>query len=291
MDSRALAQLFWGMWEYSWTQAWTCDPCIGRWILIYWTTRKAPPLFIYISSINGHKPSCGLLFFHLEYILVNTPCQWTELAGPFFRVMPGKSHGRRSLVGCSSWSRNELDMTERLHFHFSLSCIGEGNGNPLQCFHLENQPGGLPSMGLHRVGHWSDLAAAAAFLYVWMKFMFSWMCSHGCSHNVGNTWCCFQHFATIKCCSVWWTSAFASSHIQVIVSEGEIPRNVITGLEAVCICHLGRYYHLFCIEFVPVSFFIIRIRECQFLQSLTNRRCYQTFWSLPIWWVKHCIVV
>ena len=53
-----------------------------------------------------------------------------------------------------------------LHFHFSLSCIGEGNGNPLQCSCLENpgmgEPGGLPSMGSHRVGHdWSDLAAAA----------------------------------------------------------------------------------------------------------------------------------
>ena len=41
-------------------------------------------------------------------------------------------------MGCSPWSRKELDMTERLHFHFSLSCIGEGNGNPLQCSCLEN---------------------------------------------------------------------------------------------------------------------------------------------------------
>ena len=47
-------------------------------------------------------------------------------------LLPGKSHGRRSLVGCSPWGREESDMTERLHFHFSLSCIGEGNGNPLQ---------------------------------------------------------------------------------------------------------------------------------------------------------------
>ena len=39
---------------------------------------------------------------------------------------------------CSPWGRKELDMTERLHFHFSLSCIGEGNGNPLQCSCLEN---------------------------------------------------------------------------------------------------------------------------------------------------------
>ena len=50
----------------------------------------------------------------------------------------------------------KLDTTERLHFHFSLSCIGEGNGKPLQCSCLENprdeDPGGLPSMGLHRVG-------------------------------------------------------------------------------------------------------------------------------------------
>ena len=50
-----------------------------------------------------------------------------------------------------------MDTTERLHFPFSLSCIGEGNGNPLQCSCLVNprdgEPGGLPSMGSHRVGH------------------------------------------------------------------------------------------------------------------------------------------
>ena len=48
-------------------------------------------------------------------------------------LLPRKSHGRRSLVGCSPWGREESDTTERLHFPFSLSCIGEGNGNPLQC--------------------------------------------------------------------------------------------------------------------------------------------------------------
>ena len=53
-------------------------------------------------------------------------------------LLPGKSHGRRSLVGCSPWGRKESDTTERLHFHFSLSCIGEGNGNPLQYSCLEN---------------------------------------------------------------------------------------------------------------------------------------------------------
>ena len=53
-------------------------------------------------------------------------------------LLPGKPHGWRSLVGCSPWGREELDTTERLHLHFSLSCIGEGNGNPLQCSCLEN---------------------------------------------------------------------------------------------------------------------------------------------------------
>ena len=49
---------------------------------------------------------------------------------------------QRSLVGCSPWGRKESDTTEQLHFHFSLSCIGEGNGNPLQCSHLENPRNG-----------------------------------------------------------------------------------------------------------------------------------------------------
>ena len=57
---------------------------------------------------------------------------------------PEKSHGWRSLVGCSSWGHEESDMTERLHFHFSLLCIREGNGNPLQCSCLENPRDGGP---------------------------------------------------------------------------------------------------------------------------------------------------
>ena len=49
-----------------------------------------------------------------------------------------KSHGQRSLVGYSLWGYKESDTTERLHFLFSLSGTGEGNGNPLQCSCLEN---------------------------------------------------------------------------------------------------------------------------------------------------------
>ena len=57
---------------------------------------------------------------------------------PHASTLARKSHGQRSLVGCSPWGRKDLDVTEWLHFHFSLSCIGEGNGNPLQCSCLEN---------------------------------------------------------------------------------------------------------------------------------------------------------
>ena len=53
-------------------------------------------------------------------------------------LLPGKFHGQRSLVGCSPWGHEQSDTVEWPHFHFSLSCIGEGNGNPLQCFCLEN---------------------------------------------------------------------------------------------------------------------------------------------------------
>ena len=52
--------------------------------------------------------------------------------------LPGKSYGWRSLADYSPWGHKDLDTTEQLHFHFSLSCIGEGNGNPLQCSCLEN---------------------------------------------------------------------------------------------------------------------------------------------------------
>ena len=53
-------------------------------------------------------------------------------------LLPGKSHEQRSQVDGSPWGQEESDTTEQLHFHFSLSFIGEGNDNPLQCSGLEN---------------------------------------------------------------------------------------------------------------------------------------------------------
>ena len=145
----------------------------------------------------GHDRATSLSLF--------TFMHWRRKWQPTPVFLPGESQGWGSLVGCSPWGRTESDMTERLHFHFSFSCIGEGKGNPLQCSCLENprdvgawwaaiygvaqsrtrlsvftltfhfhalenkmathssvlawripgtaEPGGLPSMGLHRVGH------------------------------------------------------------------------------------------------------------------------------------------
>ena len=75
-------------------------------------------------------------------------------------LLPGKSHGRRSPVGCSPWGCSESDPTERLHFHFSPSCIGEGNGNPLQYSCLENPRDG---------GAWWAAIYGVAQSRTWLK--------------------------------------------------------------------------------------------------------------------------
>ena len=95
---------------------------------------------------------------------------WRRRWHPTPVLLPGKSHGWRNLVGCSPWGCEESDMTERLHFHFSLSCTGEGNGNPLQYSCLENPMDGgacrLQSMGLRRVGHdWATSLSLFSFLH------------------------------------------------------------------------------------------------------------------------------
>ena len=67
-------------------------------------------------------------------------------------LLPGKSHGRRRLVDCSPWARGESDTTEQLHFDFSLSCIGEGNGKPTPVFLLGESQGRRSLVGCHLWG-------------------------------------------------------------------------------------------------------------------------------------------
>ena len=78
----------------------------------------------------GHDWATSLSLF--------TFMHWRRKWQPTPVVLPGESQGWRSQVGWSPWGCSESDRTERLHFHFSLSCTGEGNGNPLQCSCLEN---------------------------------------------------------------------------------------------------------------------------------------------------------
>ena len=55
-------------------------------------------------------------------------------------------------MGYSPWGREESDTIEQLHFHFSLSRTGEGNGNPLQCSCLENpRDGGAWWAAVYRI--------------------------------------------------------------------------------------------------------------------------------------------
>ena len=87
-----------------------------------------------IHGVANSDTTERLNWTELNSILTSGESNWQ----PTPVLLPGKSHGPRSLVGCSPWGRQESDTTERLHFHFSLSCIGEGNGNPLQYSCLEN---------------------------------------------------------------------------------------------------------------------------------------------------------
>ena len=94
---------------------------------------QAPPCFPYII-----KKLTVYQIIYLSSFICTSPSNGRRQWQPTPVLSPGKSHGRRSLVGCSPWGCTESDTTQRLHFHFSLSCTGEGNGNPLQRSCLEN---------------------------------------------------------------------------------------------------------------------------------------------------------
>ena len=93
-------------------------------------------LFFLISS-HSSKPYIGITCIVMVFFML-LGLWWRRQWQPTPVLLPGKSHGRRSLVGYSPWGHEQSDTTELLHFHFSLSCIGEGNGNPLQYSCLEN---------------------------------------------------------------------------------------------------------------------------------------------------------
>ena len=107
-------------------------------------------------------------------------------------LLPGKSHGRRSLVGCSPWGRQESDTTERLHFHFSFLCIGEGNGNPLQCSCLENPRDG---------GAW--WAAVYGVAQSWTRLKRLSIAQHSTNLNI-----------ILSMCSNYYTSRYLPKNVE-----------------------------------------------------------------------------
>ena len=92
---------------------------------------------IYILGISELKRT-GMGEFNADDHFISNVGKKEKAMAPTPVLLPGQSHGRRSLVGCSPWGREESDTTEQLHFHFSLSCLGEGDGKS-ECRHSRNQ--------------------------------------------------------------------------------------------------------------------------------------------------------
>ena len=115
-------------------------PCPGtepgpqQWKPRILSTRSPGDSLSILFKKSKHMARIFLSSFLVKFRVRHRRRQWH----PTPVLLPGKSHGWRSLVGCSPWGPEESDTTEQLHFHFSLSCTGEGNGNPLQCSCLEN---------------------------------------------------------------------------------------------------------------------------------------------------------
>ena len=125
-----------------------CYNLFGQWFagFLCGLTQQLSPMCLYKrNKTHAHKKIYIRIFMDVLF-MINPDRKNANSYQPVNRRqwrptpvhLPGKSHGRRSLVGCSPGGRWESDTTDRLHFHFSLSCIGGGSGNPLQCSCLEN---------------------------------------------------------------------------------------------------------------------------------------------------------
>ena len=123
-----------------------------------------------------------------------TATLWRRQWHPTPVLLPGKSHGWRSLVGCSPWGCEASDMT-------SLSCIGEGNGNPLQCSCLENpRDSGAWWAAVYGVAQSQTrlkrlksssrcVEGRTSFLVIFLGFMVSTLFSLSFSPPSSQSWC------------------------------------------------------------------------------------------------------
>ena len=120
----------------------------GEWVFWALFCKKSIPFMRASLSWLNHLPEApspntlGIMSQHMNFggtqIVYSSIFKRRRQWHPTPVLLPGKSHGWRSLEGCSPWGYWGSDTTERLYLHFSLSCVLEGNGNPLQCSCLEN---------------------------------------------------------------------------------------------------------------------------------------------------------
>ena len=129
-------------------------------------SRCLPELNWFATQLPSFYPNSVVLLC----LILRDDCQrrWWH---PTPVLMPGKSHGRRSLVGCRPWSRMRLsNCTFTFHFHALEKEMATHSSVLAWRIPGTGEPGGLPSMGSHRVTHdWSNLAAATRNDY---KFFF-----------------------------------------------------------------------------------------------------------------------
>ena len=124
-----------------------------------------------------HPYMCAL--YHLASAV---PFSWRRQWHPTPVLLPGKSHGRRSLVGYSPWGRQESDTTKWLHFHFSPHALEKemATHSSVLAWRIPGtgEPAGLPSVGWHRVGHdWSNLAAGSFCIQI-VSFKYQMKCCY-----------------------------------------------------------------------------------------------------------------
>ena len=142
------------------------------------------------------KINCGKInvtkTYHCRQIILYHSAIWRRQWHPTPVLLPGKSHGRRSLVGRSPWGPEESDTTEQLHFHFHALEKEMATHSTVFAWRIPGtgEPGGLPSMGSHRVGHdWSDLAAFSSIVL----YIIEYIKLKPLLQSIHRTFCIFQN--------------------------------------------------------------------------------------------------
>ena len=193
-------------------------------------------------------------------------------------LLPGKCHGLRSLVGCSPWGRKESDTTEWLHFDFSLSCIGEGNGNLLQYSCLENPRDG---------GAWWAAVYGVAQSQTWLKWLSSSSSSSICSNSCPLSQWCYSTIlsSAAKCYPEWKRHAILSVLQAPLSVQGNHVDSVgVTKGVMLFDSHLDTFIFIYKMVRVGFGLRVERGREIPqvwcVVQKESPEQCGKRFWEL-----------